>query len=61
MNAERGPGLGKAPDKSRPLLKRRELFGLIFATYKTSFPYFFVIILVLLIVTWFLTEVGLVR
>ena len=52
---------GKAGRGDRPAVKPRELFGLILATYKASFPYFLVIVLILLVVTWFLTEVAFVR
>lgn len=40
----------------RPRLTRIDVFRLILAAYKTAFPYFLLFILVMLIVTWLLTE-----
>lgn len=40
----------------RPRLTRVDVFRLILAAYKTAFPYFLLFILVMLIVTWLLTE-----
>jgi len=47
----------KPPGRLRPQLKRRDIFALILATYKAAFPYFLVIVLVLVIVTWLITQV----
>ena len=49
-----GPGTPGVPH--RPKLNRRDVFHLILAAYKTSFPYFLLFVLVMLIVTWLLTE-----
>lgn len=61
MPAEREDARGTGGRHPRPVVKRRELLGLILATYKTAFPYFLVIVLGLLILTWFLSEVAFVR
>jgi len=45
----------------RPALKVRDILALILATYKASFPYILLIVLTLLVITWFLTEVVFVR
>lgn len=56
MPADRDPDRDQPPEPTRPVLKRREIFALIVATYKSSFPYFLLIVLVLVILTWVLTE-----
>jgi len=40
----------------RPKLNRRDIVHLILATYRTTFPYVLLFVLVILIVTWLLTE-----
>jgi hypothetical protein len=42
---------------SKTSLTRREVLSLIFATYRTSFPYLLIFMIGLLIATWFFTEV----
>jgi hypothetical protein len=42
---------------ARPSLTAREIVSLVLAAYKTSLPYFVLIVLVLVIVTWLATEV----
>lgn len=44
------------PTEKKPLT-RREIFALILATYRTSFPYLLIFIVGLLVATWVLTEV----
>ena len=40
----------------RPRLSRRDVFALILRTYRASFPYMLLFVLVLLVMTWVLTE-----
>ncbi len=42
------------PPESRPL-NRKEIWRLIFATYRASFPYLLIFLLGLLVTTWVLT------
>lgn len=46
---------GKQPRPNR--LTRRDVWVLIWRTYKTSFPYVMLFVLVLIVVTWLITEV----
>ena len=49
-------GVGPVGATQRPRLTRVDVFRLILAAYKTAFPHFLLFILVMLIVTWLLTE-----
>src|SRR5690606_13429652 len=54
---QRGEGTDKGSvGPSRPRLRRRDVAVLIWRTYKASFPYVLLFVLVLLVVTWLLTE-----
>ena len=44
----------KKPPRER--LTKRDVFVLIWRTYKTSFPYMLLFVLVLIVLTWVLTE-----
>lgn len=60
-STDRGHDRGNAAAPMRPALKVRDILALILATYKASFPYILLIVLTLLVITWFLTEVVFVR
>lgn len=50
-------GAAGSPGSNRPVLTTRDLFALILGAYKTSLPYFLLIVLILIVITWLLTEV----
>lgn len=45
------------PDDERPKLTRRDVWALIWATYKTSAPYLLIFLLAFAAAVWFVTEV----
>lgn len=47
----------KTPAPEAEPLTRREIWSLILATYRTSFPYLLIFILGMLFATWLFTEV----
>ncbi|HET8985375.1 MAG TPA: hypothetical protein VFN03_06430 [Trueperaceae bacterium] len=61
MRPDRQSGRGGRSGPARPVLKFRDIVSLIVAAYKTSFPYVLLVVLVLIVVTWFLTEVVFIR
>lgn len=45
------------PKQKPKELSHKDVWALIFATYRATFPYLLVFILVMLFATWFITEV----
>lgn len=45
------------PPEGRPELSRRDVWRLIFATYRASLPYFLITLASLILATWLLTRV----
>jgi hypothetical protein len=44
-----------SPNEERPRLSRRDVWRLIFATYRATLPLFLVVLLALILATWIVT------
>lgn len=43
------------PNEERPRLSRRDVWRLVFATYRATLPLFLVVLLALILATWIVT------
>ena len=53
--SERDDATAGPPNDDRPRLSRRDVWRLIFATYRATLPLFLVVLLALILATWIVT------